>query len=138
MNENENKNIRFARLREELKLSMAKMGKPIFLSPSSVNEIEKERREVTDRTIEAICREYNVNETWLRTGEGEMFEEKTPSKEFGVLMGALLRSDSKHKELKQKLMIELLKLDDSQWDTVLNIAQSLVGELDDKKKETSE
>lgn len=31
------------------------------------------RFRITDRILYDICREFNVNEFWLRTGEGEMF-----------------------------------------------------------------
>lgn len=37
----------------------------------SANEIGS--KPISQRTIKAICREFGVNETWLLTGEGEMY-----------------------------------------------------------------
>lgn len=36
----------------------------------------------SDRTIQDICREFGVNEVWLRTGEGEPFKERTREEEI--------------------------------------------------------
>lgn len=44
-----------------------------------ISRYEKGERNLTDRTISAICREFNVNEEWLRIGEGEIFVETDES-----------------------------------------------------------
>lgn len=58
---------------------MEKFGKEIGLSKSGVSEIEAGRRNVTDQHIKLIVSvgKWNVSESWLRTGKGEMFL-KTP------------------------------------------------------------
>ncbi|MDO5696207.1 MAG: helix-turn-helix transcriptional regulator [Eubacteriales bacterium] len=66
-------NERIKQLRKTLKLSGAKFGEKIGLKQSAVSLIENGRNNATDQTITSICREFNVNERWLRTGEGEMF-----------------------------------------------------------------
>ena len=43
------------------------------MKQNSIAIIESGKRDTSEQTIMAICREFNVNETWLRTGEGEMF-----------------------------------------------------------------
>lgn len=63
---------RIRALRKSLKLTQAKFGEIIGLKQNSIALIET-GRETSDQTIFAICREFRVNETWLRTGEGEMF-----------------------------------------------------------------
>lgn len=63
---------RIKELRKHLKLTQARFGEIIGLKQNSVALIEA-GRETSDQTIFAICREFRVNETWLRTGTGEMF-----------------------------------------------------------------
>lgn len=60
-------------LRKSLKLNQIEFGKKINLSGSHIASYETGRRNLTTRTIEDICREYNVNKYWLINGEGEMF-----------------------------------------------------------------
>jgi len=60
-------------IRKALKLSQDEFGKRIGVTRSAVSNYESGGRSITDQVALAICREYNVNEEWLRTGEGEMF-----------------------------------------------------------------
>ena len=55
----------------------------------------------SDRTITDICREYNVNEDWLRTGNGEMFKSRTREQEIGAFVNEVmeLNDDSFEKKL---------------------------------------
>ena len=50
-------------------------GSVIGMGKSAVSRIENGVNGTTDQTIRSICREFGVNERWLRTGEGEMFEQ---------------------------------------------------------------
>lgn len=69
---------RVKELRKILKLSQAAFGEKIGLSKDMVGNIEYARVVLKDHIIKLICSEFNVNEQWLRTGEGEVFntEEK--------------------------------------------------------------
>lgn len=62
-------------LRKEKNLSMEDFGAVIGMGKSAVSRIENGVNGTTDQTIRSICREFGVNEHWLRTGEGEMFEQ---------------------------------------------------------------
>lgn len=63
---------RIKEVRKALNLTQQGFADKIGLKRNSVAIIET-GRETSDQTIFAICREFRVNETWLRTGEGEMF-----------------------------------------------------------------
>ena len=63
---------RIKELRKALGLTQTKFGDRIGLKQNSVALIET-GRPTSDQTIFAICREFRVNEEWLRTGTGEMF-----------------------------------------------------------------
>lgn len=66
-------NTRIKELRFHLKLTQKEFSNNIGMQPSSLCDIEKGNAPITERTILLICSQYNVNEKWLRFGEGEMF-----------------------------------------------------------------
>ena len=66
---------RIKELRDALHLNQTDFAKPLGLSYSALGGYERESRSVSEPSIIAICREYGVNEKWLRKGEGDMFLE---------------------------------------------------------------
>ena len=70
-------NTRLKELRNHLGLSQKDFGSKIFLSQDHISSLEKGRRSITDRSIKNICNEFNVNEEWLRSGKGSMFQDIT-------------------------------------------------------------
>ncbi|MGC7931254.1 helix-turn-helix domain-containing protein [Lysinibacillus sp. VIII_CA] len=112
-------------LRNELGLSMAAFGEKIKMTNSNISKMEKDLRVVTDRTIAIICTEFNVNEEWLRTGEGDMFVEETFDEEFAnIIAEATLSGNEKIKEL----MIMASKLNDKQLKAIVNFLEAMVEE----------
>ena len=67
-----NRRIRLLR-KDDLKLSQEEFANRINLSQRAVSTMETSGSRVTDRNLKTICEKFNVNEKWLRTGEGEMF-----------------------------------------------------------------
>lgn len=72
-------NSRVRELRNKLHLSQKAFAEKIGLKQNSLSYIEK-RATITDQLIKAICAQFPVNETWLRTGEGEMLREDNERK----------------------------------------------------------
>lgn len=66
-------NERIKSLRKELCLTQAKFAISLGLSQNFIAQIESGTKIPSDRTMKDICREFNVNEDWLRTGIGDMF-----------------------------------------------------------------
>lgn len=64
---------RIKEVRQHLKLFQKDFAQAIGLKQSSYSDIERGNAPITERTIIAICSKFNVNEEWLRTGKGEMF-----------------------------------------------------------------
>lgn len=63
-------------IRKTLKLSQEEFGNKIGIkSKAHISSLEIGKRSITDRIVSDICREFNVNEEWLRNGIGEMFVE---------------------------------------------------------------
>lgn len=95
-------NERLKELRIHLGLSQVEFGTKIFLSQYQMSLIEKGKRNLTDRSINAICKEFDVNEEWLRTGEGEMFVDLTKdldaSDDIKNMIKKILELDPKDQE----------------------------------------
>ncbi len=68
-------NERIKKLRKSLGLTQQEFGDRIGIKRNTLANYEIGRNEPIDAVLNLICREFNVNETWLRTGEGEMFRQ---------------------------------------------------------------
>ena len=62
---------RIKQIRKENKLTLEKFGAYLKISPQSVSKLERGISNPSDQTVFLICREFHINEVWLRTGEGE-------------------------------------------------------------------
>lgn len=72
---------RIKHLREDiLNINQNEMSIRIGMKQGSLSDIERKRtKTVTDRVINDICREFNVNEDWLRCGQGDIIVETKES-----------------------------------------------------------
>jgi len=64
---------RIKKLRKGLDLTQQEFSERIGIKRNTIAKYETGRGEPIDAVISLMCREFNVNETWLRAGEGEMF-----------------------------------------------------------------
>ena len=64
---------RIKAIRKHFKLTMEKFGNKLGVTKVAISNIEKGNRNLTEQMSKSICREFNVNENWLKNGEGEMF-----------------------------------------------------------------
>ena len=65
---------RIKRIRNENSLTMDVFGKRIGIGKTAISHIENGRANPSDQTIRSICREFGIEEAWLRTGEGEPYQ----------------------------------------------------------------
>ena len=116
--------------KNRLQLSQKEFASRLGMSENYIWMIEKGERVPPDRTISDICREFNVNEVWLRTGEGEPFKEE--SREEQIMRFAT--QTVKGSEAFRKAFVSMLaKMDADDWKTLANIFDSLADEI--KKSE---
>lgn len=66
-------NERIKILRKTLGYSGEKFGSAIGVGRTAISLIESGKNNLTEQNIKSICREFNVNEDWLRNGTGDMF-----------------------------------------------------------------
>ena len=76
-----------------------------------------------------IVREFNVNETWLRTGEGPMFRPLGRDQELYTFIGNIaLGPDS----FKRRFIEALAKMPEEQWDALYRLAKTLVDAVEEQ------
>jgi transcriptional regulator with XRE-family HTH domain len=69
---------RIKAVRHKLKLSQIEFSERIYLSKSFYGDIEIGKKKINDRIIFIVSKQFNVNENWIRTGSGNMFNESNP------------------------------------------------------------
>ena len=84
---------RIKQIRKHFNLNQEDFGKRIGAKQSTVTAYECGNRVPMDVTITSICREFGVNEEWLRTGKGEMFLPKSRGQEIGEIVKAAAQHD---------------------------------------------
>ena len=76
-----------------------------------------------DSVISLICREFNVNEHWLRDGTGEMFIKQTRDEQIAAFIGDMLKDEKE--SFKRRLISALANLDESDWDVLEKLVDSM-------------
>jgi len=69
---------RIKEVRKKLNLSQIEFSERIYLSKSFYGDIEIGKKKVNNRIIYIVSKQFNVNEDWLRTGKGNVFNENNP------------------------------------------------------------
>ena len=120
-------NERIKELRSRLGLTQEEFSSKIGLSRNFIAQIETGTKKPSDRTIFDICEKFNVNEDWLRTGNGEMFVELSKDEQISAMLGEIQRLGDEN--FKYRLVSALCKLSESDWTALEN----LVDMISDKK-----
>lgn len=126
-------NNRIKELRKALNLTLEKFGNRLGVSKTAISKLEKGENNVTDQMFKSICREFNVNEEWLRNGTGEMFE--SIDKENQLMMWAADVLKDEGDSFKRRFVHMLSNLTDDEWDLLERKAREL---FDDQYNEKSQ
>lgn len=123
-------NERIKTLRKHLGYTQQEFADRIGLKRNTIAQYEIGRNEPIDAVILSICREFNVNENWLRTGEGEMFEQMTEQQKILKYTALLLNDkDSVVANAIQTLIVTYEQLDDTSKATLEKIALQYIENL---------
>ena len=106
-------NERIRKIRKEKGLTLEKFGERIGIQKATLSKIENGTVTLTDRNVTSICREFNVNETWLRTGEGEMFVDMDTEDELMRWAGEVLSGSDT--SFQKRFVKMLMGLNPAQW-----------------------
>ena len=111
---------RIIKLRKDNNLSQEKFAERIGLSRNFINQVETGKKNFSDRTVSDICREFSVNEAWLRNGLEPMYKEKDG--EFSELVSELEDIDD---DFIKNLITIYMELDEDSKKALRKIAEGL-------------
>lgn len=111
-------------------MSQEDFAKKALRTRSEIKNIEYNKTTPKDEVIQSVCSAHNINEIWLRTGEGEMFCPRTQSDDLSAFFGKLLSIDDAN--LKSRLVTALSHVSPEGWAAL----EKFIDELTEQKKET--
>ena len=115
--------------KEKLNMTMEKFGEFLGISKAAISRIEGGIVSLTDQNRKAICREFNVSEAWLRTGEGEPFIESSRDEAIEAFCQEALRDEDDG--FRRRFVAALAALDVSDWE----VLEKFVDLIERNKKE---
>lgn len=119
-------NDRIKIVRKKAKLTQKEFAQRLGIKQNTVASYEIGRIGISDAVINSICREFNVNETWLRTGKGEMHQSLTKSQEIGAFANEVMKLPDE--AFKKRFVDALQRLDEKDWKNLEEIANKLLKE----------
>lgn len=126
----------YKKIRKEKKMTQEDFSKKLGLARNSIANYEIGRREPTNAIIVSICREFDVNEEWLRTGEGEMFIQIPEEDETAALVYDLLGPD---KESFYDIVLETIKaykkLSPNSQKVINELMDNVIANIKEKSKD---
>lgn len=121
-------NTRIKQIRKALRLTQQEMSDSLGLKRNTIASYEIGRIIPSDRTIGDICRIYNVNEEWLRTGIGEMFVPRTRRDEIAAYMGQVL--GGKRTDVEEAIIAVMAKTSVAEWELIKAYIAKIQGEIE--------
>lgn len=123
---------RLKKIRKELGYSQIEFSKLLNIKNATYNAYEVGRNKPTDAVIGLICKTFNVNEQWLRTGEGDMFIKTMRNQEIQNFMDRLEVEDS---DFKRQFITMLCTMTEEEWQFVEKKMYELVDESRERTEE---
>ena len=124
-------NERLKQLRKALGLTQQEYADKIGSKRNTIAKYETNTNVPSTAVLSLICRVFNENEKWIKSGEGEMFLPITRDDEIAKLSTDLFKEEDD--SFKTRLILTLAKLDENEWAVLEKIAKELAA--DPKKKD---
>ena len=123
-------NERIKEVRLSLGLSQDEFGRRLGVTRGAITNIELNKVTPKPLFVNLICREFHVNEVWLRTGEGDMFTPQTRETELSDFLADMLNEAP---DFRHRLISVLSRLSTDEWELLERMAQKLVEEEQKEK-----
>lgn len=117
-------------VRKTFNLTQSEFGERIGVKGNTVTGYETGIRTPSDAILLSICREFNVNETWLRTGEGDPFLQRSRDEELAAFFGGVLSGEP---GFKSRFLAVLSRLNEDEWKLLEQMADKLTEEAQKEK-----
>lgn len=124
-------NNRIKKVRNTVGLTQTEFGTRIGVKGNTVTGYETGLRNPSGAIILSMCREFGVNEDWLRTGNGEMFKESPLRNEVGYYVEELLEDfkDNPFYDMIIEMMKTYAELDDKSKKVLRDCASKLLDNI---------
>lgn len=118
---------RIKELRKNKKLTQAEFGKRIGVKGNTITTYENGSRVPSEAVIKSICRVFNVNEEWLRTGQGDPYIQLSRDEELAQFFGEVMKGEDP--DFRRRLLSVMSRLTTDEWALLEQMAWKLVDEL---------
>lgn len=118
---------RIKELRKNKKLTQAEFGKRIGVKGNTITTYENGSRVPSEAVIKSICRVFNVNEEWLRTGQGDPYIQLSRDEELAQFFGDVMKGEDP--DFRRRLLSVMSRLTTDEWALLEQMAWKLVDEL---------
>ena len=125
---------RIKQVRKFAGLNQQDFATRIGVSRGALANYEVGRNEPLAAVISLICEKFQINENWLRTGDGDMMRPVDRDVEISAFMANVMKGESD--DFRRRLVSVLAKLDSSEWELLERMALKLVAET--KKEDQAE
>ena len=117
---------RIKEIRNFFGLNQTDFGEKIGVRQTTIAGYENGTRTPSDAVILSICREFQVDEKWLRTGEGEMQRPMSRNDELARFLGEAIKGPD---EFKRTLLTVKSRMTTEEWAMLERKAWELVEEM---------
>ena len=124
---------RIKELRKAKGLTQLEFADKLKVSRSNIASYETGKNELSSAAISLICRTFSVSETWLRTGEGEMFSDTAREEEIAAFMGDVLAAETE--DFRKRFISMLSSLSVDEWRLIEEKAKELVEKEQEKRRD---
>lgn len=120
-------NERFRLLRETKGLSQEDFASRIHRTRSEIKNIEYGKTTPKEEVIQSVCAAYGVNESWLRTGEGEIFKPVSKDAELAAFLGEIMHGETA--DFRRRLVAALARFGPEEWELLERMVNHLAEEI---------
>lgn len=114
---------RIKQLRKSIGLSQTEFGERMGVSRDVISNIELGRVEPSELQIRMICRTFNVDEVWLRTGDGDMKPPSSEGEQIVAYVAEVLQDAPE--SFRRKLLAAQASWTPEMWEALEQICESL-------------
>ena len=120
---------RLKELRKYKNMTQQEFSDKLKIKRPTIANYEADRVEPSSAVIAGICREYGVNEIWLRSGEGDMFQAMNEDEELAAYLGDVMNDETA--SFRRRLTMEMKNWTPEVWQMLEEICKRLATEKPD-------
>jgi len=121
-------------------MNQSEFGSRIGLTTSAISDIERGKvKTITEGNIKLICREFNINEEWLRTGRGKMEKDLSIEEETYGRFGKIMEAGSPIKKNMATMLLKIVDtLPDEQWNYIYEEFKACINRVERVEEESED